>query len=353
MLVYHHSIYSPADHAKDADNKVRRVDFPTTFSEPRRRPGAAGPRPQLLAQLRDQERRRRPTRTSSPAQADVFPGPGGVIYVTANSASGSKYYDITAPDSSGTSGAGNGADPLNPSNYWYNSVQNQEHVRTYVKVQVRDDKLVVENVRSGTCAAPNAAVELGKVAGAAPNTAPARPAGRLDRRLGHHPPVPRRRPGHPGRRARPRLPASSAGRSTATTAWSTSAPPSSTTATTSRRPARSTRSPCRTPAARWRRGRSRPSVGDFRDGDKTFSGTYLGWTPKVVPRRRRRRRGCPVASGFDDGGKGLSVSRGLGSAAQGHPKGTAKLGADLDLKIPGGVAKGSYRATLTITALGS
>ena len=64
----------------------------------------------------------------------MFAGPGGVIYVTANSASGSKYYDITKPDNSGTSGAGNGADPLNPDNYWYNSVQNQEHVRSYVKV---------------------------------------------------------------------------------------------------------------------------------------------------------------------------------------------------------------------------
>ncbi len=33
VLVYHHSIYSPASHAKDGDNKTRRVDFPTTFSK--------------------------------------------------------------------------------------------------------------------------------------------------------------------------------------------------------------------------------------------------------------------------------------------------------------------------------
>ena len=52
-------------------------------------------------------------------------------------------------------------------------------------------------------------------------------------------------------------------------------------------------------------------------------------------------------------GDGLSVSRGLGSADQGHAKGTAKLGADLDLKIPSTIDKGSYRATLTITALSS
>jgi hypothetical protein len=59
-----------------------------------------------------------------------------------------------------------------------------------------------------------------------------------------------------------------------------------------------------------------------------------------------------VTSGYD-GGEGLSVSRGLGSAEQGHDKGTATLGADLDLKVPGDVATGSYRATLTITALSS
>src|SRR6185295_2342293 len=32
VLVYHHSIYSPADHANDGDNKERRKDFPTAFS---------------------------------------------------------------------------------------------------------------------------------------------------------------------------------------------------------------------------------------------------------------------------------------------------------------------------------
>ena len=47
------------------------------------------------------------------------------------------------------------------------------------------------------------------------------------------------------------------------------------------------------------------------------------------------------------------MSQGLGWANQGHPKGTAKLGADLDLKIPGTAAQGSYLATLTLTALSS
>ena len=33
VLVYHHSIYSPADHANDSDNQQRRQDFPTAFSK--------------------------------------------------------------------------------------------------------------------------------------------------------------------------------------------------------------------------------------------------------------------------------------------------------------------------------
>src|SRR4029079_13055481 len=33
VLAYHHSIYSPADHANDTDNQTRRLDFPTAFSK--------------------------------------------------------------------------------------------------------------------------------------------------------------------------------------------------------------------------------------------------------------------------------------------------------------------------------
>jgi hypothetical protein len=347
VLVYHHSIYSPADHAKDGDNKARRVDFPTTFSK-------LGV--DLVLQGHDHSYSRsylikngeKANPAEQPGAADVFPGPGGVLYVTGNSASGSKYYDITTPDSSGTSGAGNGADPLNPKNYWYNSVQNQEHVRSYVKVQVRNDKLVVENLRSGTCAAPNAAVEKGNWCN---NTPADQPVGSVVDKVTVHPyhgdkqdlavNVPNPAPGEFGwtidgynglvdlgtaeerngdhfvadGKINPLL-VSDSRRSLAP--WSVSA-----------------------------------NVSDFRDGDKTFSGSYLGWTPYVLDGGAGAKVGDPVASGYDDQGLGLSVSRGIGSADQGHPRGTAKLGADLDLKIPDTVTKGGYRATLTITALSS
>ncbi|MBQ1044193.1 MULTISPECIES: purple acid phosphatase family protein [unclassified Micromonospora] len=347
VLVFHHAMYSPASHAKDSDAKVRRVDFPAVFSNLGIDMVMAG-HDHAYSRSYEIKNGAKANAGEQPGAADVYPGPGGVIYVTGNSASGSKYYDISKPDGSASTGAGNGPDPLNPDSYWYNSVQNQEHVRSYVKVQVRDDKLVVENIRSGTCAAPNASVEKGSWCY---NTPPNQPVGSVVDKVTVHPyqgdgqniqvNVPNPAPGEFGwtidgynglvdlgtaqertggyfaavGRINPIL-VSDSRRSLAP--WSISA-----------------------------------GVGDFRDGDKSFSGAYLGWTPKVLTAGAGAQAGDAVASGFDDQGAGLSVSRGLGSAAQGHPRGTAKLGADLDLKIPDSADKGSYRATLTITALSS
>lgn len=346
VLVYHHSIYSSADHAKDGDNKVRRVDFPTTFS-------TLGV--DLVLQGHDHSYSRSYTIKNSakanpdeqPGAADVYPGPGGVLYVTANSASGSKYYDITAPDNSGTSGAGNGADPLNPKNYWYDSVQNQEHVRSYVKVQVRNDQLVVENVRSGTCAAPNAAVERGAWCN---NTTADQPVGSIVDKVTVHPyhgngqdiqiNVPNAAPGEFGWTIDGNNGLVDLGTAEDHNGeyFGAAGQINPITVTDSRRS-----------LAPWSIS---ASVGDFKDGAKTFSGAYLGWTPKVAAAGAGAVASPAVASGYA-GGQGLSISRALGYASQGHSKGTAKLGADLDLKIPNAIDKGSYRATLTITALSS
>ena len=166
VLVYHHAIYSPASHANDSDNVQRRKDFPTAFSN-------LGV--DLVLQGHDHSYSRsyalkngqKGNAAEQPGANTVTQGPGGVIYVTGNSASGSKYYDLSTPR------AGEfGPDPLDPTGkrHYANSVENQEHVRTYVKVQARDDALVVENLRSGTCAAPNAAVEVGNVSWCGPNS---------------------------------------------------------------------------------------------------------------------------------------------------------------------------------------
>jgi hypothetical protein len=327
VLVYHHSIYSPASHAKDADNKVRRVDFPTTFSK-------LGV--DLVLQGHDHSYTRsylikngeKADTDEKPGQADVYPGPGGVLYVTANSASGSKYYDITAPDNSGTSGAGNGADPLNPSNYWYNSVQDQEHQRTYVKVQVRSDKLVVENLRSQG----DVGTTVDKV------TVHPSHAGGVGQEI--QVTVPQGKPGEFG--------------------WTIDGDNGLVDLGTAEDQdgkyleAKGDINPItvtdtRSSQAPWSIS---ASVGDFKDGDKTFPGSYLGWTPEVAAAGAGAKAGEAVASGID-GTDGLSVSRTLGQADQGHAKGEAKLGAGLDLKLPDTVDEGSYRATLTITALSS
>ncbi len=349
VLVYHHAIYSPADHAKDGDNKVRRTDFPTAFSN-------LGV--DLVLQGHDHSYSRsyeikngaKANAGEQPGADEVYLGPGGVVYVTANSASGSKYYDITAPDDSGTSGPGNGADPLNPESYWYNSVQNQEHVRTYVKVQVKKDQLVVENIRSGTCAAPNAAVELGKVLWCGPEdgAAPAEPVGSIVDAVTIHPnhgdgqdiqvAVPDAAPGEFG--------------------WTIDGHNGLVDLGTAEEHDNAyfeaagqinpiTVSDTRTSLAPWSIS---ASVGDFQDGSKAFAGKYLGWAPKVLAQGAGAAPGAPIVSGYVQG-DGLGVSRSLGSAVQGHERGTATLGADLDLKFPNAIDKGSYRATLTITGL--
>jgi hypothetical protein len=176
VLVYHHSIYSPADHANDSDNKQRRLDFPTAFSN-------LGV--DLVLQGHDHSYSRsyaiknglKTNASEQPGAADVVEGPGGVIYVTGNSASGSKYYDLSTP----ITGSDYGPDPLDPTGkrHWANSVENQEHVRTYVKVEVGNSQLVVQDVRSGTCAPPNAAFERGNVSWCGPNSgaSPAQPVG--------------------------------------------------------------------------------------------------------------------------------------------------------------------------------
>ncbi|QWS33727.1 Ig-like domain repeat protein [Curtobacterium aetherium] len=160
-LVYHHSIYSPADHANDKDNQQRRFDFTRAFS-------VMGV--DVVLQGHDHSYSRsyaikngkKANPDEQPGADQVFAGPGGVIYLTANSASGSKYYDLTTPDP--TQG-GYGADPLDPTGqrHFANSVENQEHVRTYVKVGVTDDNLAVTTVRAGDCTTLNSAVQHGKV----------------------------------------------------------------------------------------------------------------------------------------------------------------------------------------------
>ncbi|MGW5050354.1 fibronectin type III domain-containing protein [Actinokineospora sp. NPDC004072] len=92
-------------------------------------------------------------------------------------------------------------------------------------------------------------------------------------------------------------------------------------------------------------------VGDFTSAGRTFSGKYLGWSPSLGENNGGAVAGAAVASGFVSG-SGLAESATLGSAPAGHAGGSSVLRADLDLRLPVTVADGTYRATLTLTALG-
>ena len=89
-------------------------------------------------------------------------------------------------------------------------------------------------------------------------------------------------------------------------------------------------------------------VSDFSGG---LSGRYLGWSPQLTTAGAGAVPGGTVPSGLLAGDGLLSPSL-LASAPSGHPKGSATVGADLDLRLPTSTPGGTYTATLAITALG-
>jgi hypothetical protein len=129
MLAFHHSIYSSGPHATDSDVADRRNNLPTVISD-------LGI--DVVLQGHDHSYARsyliRNGEKADPTEeagADtVVAGPGGVLYVTANSASGSKYYD------------------LQPQGFWWLSASNQERVRNYTVVEVTDSAITIKTLRS-------------------------------------------------------------------------------------------------------------------------------------------------------------------------------------------------------------
>ncbi|GAA1535283.1 hypothetical protein GCM10009788_42610 [Nocardioides humi] len=318
VLVYHHAIYSPASHAQDADAKIRRQDFPTAFSN-------LGV--DLVLQGHDHAYSRSYLlKNGEKANADeaaganeVFQGPGGVVYVTGNSASGSKYYGITAP--------GSYADPAHPSQRWYNSVENQENRRSYVKVSVGRDALTVEDIRSEASANGAVGSTIDKVV-IKPNHGDGQEVA-VD--------VPQAGPGEFGWKIDGRNKLVDLGEAEEQTGFFLADGAINPLTVTDTRPS----------ASPWAIS---GQISDFADGTKSFAAKYLGWQPHVLAEGVGATAGAPIESGYT-AGNGLADSRTLSSATTGHPLGSADLGADLTLKLPTSVPKGSYRATLTITAV--
>ncbi|OJX73308.1 FN3 domain-containing metallophosphoesterase family protein [Leifsonia sp. 71-9] len=312
VLAFHHSIYSPGPHATDSDVLDRRNVLPTVISD-------LGI--DLVLQGHDHSYARsylihngEKANADEQAGADqVVAGPGGVLYVTANSASGSKYYD------------------LQNKGFWWLSVQNQEKVRNYSAIDITSSAITVKTLRSqanGTDKPVNSIVDQVTLTRAAkpdtdqqqlqvtvPQAAPGEFVWNVDGTNGLV---------NLGR-------AVEAGDHYA--------------AVGSINPIRVTDT--RTAGPQWSLS---AQVSDFASGAKSFSGKYLGWTPSVTEAGGDAKAGDRVQSGFS-GGDGLSKSATLGSAGAGHAKGSAKLGAALDLNIPIDVTDGTYQATLTLTAL--
>ncbi|WP_159085109.1 FN3 domain-containing metallophosphoesterase family protein [Planctomonas deserti] len=129
VLAFHHSIYSVAAHTTASDILDRRENMPAMISE-------LGF--DLVLQGHDHSYTRSflvkdgrlADGSEKKGQREVVADPGEVLYVTANSSSGSKYYSVQTPSA------------------WFASVVNQERVRNYSVVDVTDDAITVKTVRS-------------------------------------------------------------------------------------------------------------------------------------------------------------------------------------------------------------
>lgn len=88
-------------------------------------------------------------------------------------------------------------------------------------------------------------------------------------------------------------------------------------------------------------------VTDFSGTSGTFPGIGLGWTPSVASSSDGQTvtPGAAVAPGVGLNGKTLA------SAATGAGRGTAVVGAGLQLQAPTSIEPGTYTATMTVTAI--
>ncbi|MGO1768671.1 MAG: immunoglobulin-like domain-containing protein [Microbacterium sp.] len=133
VVAFHHSIYSVASHATDSDIIERRDALPSEISDLGFDVALMGhdhhyTRSYLIkdGELADA--------SEVAGQEKVEAKDGEVLYLTANSASGSKYYDL------------NGAQ--DDEDRWWSSVRNQEKVRNYSVLDVTDDSLTMKTLRS-------------------------------------------------------------------------------------------------------------------------------------------------------------------------------------------------------------
>ncbi|UDY22620.1 purple acid phosphatase family protein [Nocardioides sp. Kera G14] len=164
IVDFHHAIYSPASHANDTDNSQRRKDLTYTMSQEGIDMVIQGHDHAYSRsyELKSTAAGTAPTKVKAdeqPGAEAVQTGPGGVIYVTTDSASGSKYYDLTAPDLTKNGGdygpdTIDGKNDANQTRHWANSVESQQYTPTYLQVKVTDSGLQVKNITTQAWNAP-------------------------------------------------------------------------------------------------------------------------------------------------------------------------------------------------------
>ncbi|QCR42714.1 metallophosphoesterase [Curtobacterium sp. SGAir0471] len=127
VVTFHHSVYSTASHSDDSDIITRRADLP---------PALSALDVDLVLMGHDHVYVRSylmsgttPVGTGAPAET-VTPTGDEVLYVTANSSSGSKYYDIE------------------PGPFDFAAVQNQEYTPNFTNVEVSDAAITMTTYRS-------------------------------------------------------------------------------------------------------------------------------------------------------------------------------------------------------------
>lgn len=128
VLTFHHSIYSVAAHTDDSDIVDRRANMPETISD-------LGFDLVLMGHDHSYTRSWLMNKgvvdeTGGVAQSVVKAKEGDVLYVTANSSSGSKYYAVKAPNSP------------------FAAVINQEQKRNYSSIEVKDASITITTYRS-------------------------------------------------------------------------------------------------------------------------------------------------------------------------------------------------------------
>ena len=128
IVTFHHSVYSVASHATDGDIVTRRAELPPVMSELDVDLVLMGHdhvyvRSYLMSGTT-------PVHADEPVDGTVSPEGDEVLYVTANSSSGSKYYDIQSQD------------------FDFSAVQNQEYTPNFTNVEVSDDAIAMTTYRT-------------------------------------------------------------------------------------------------------------------------------------------------------------------------------------------------------------